>query len=203
MGYVVLDFETTGLNYKEDDIIECAVIKLDDDLNEVSRFSTFVHTEKVLSERITELTSITQSDVENGMPPYRLCTVLRELIANNGTLVCHHVPFDSAFLSKMSIPTNKYICTKTLMNMLEPNLSSSLVDVCKRHNIKHDNAHQAMSDVEATVNILRLFRENIKDVINTLIVKSDRPLTFLPPCTESIRLDTNCLQKQVLKKEGK
>ncbi|EAG6798075.1 hypothetical protein AJN15_06370 [Listeria monocytogenes] len=202
MSYVVLDFETTGLNYKEDDIIECAVIKLDDDLNEVSRFSTFVHTEKVLSKKITELTSITQSDVETGMPINHLCTILSSLITNEDTLVCHHVPFDAAFLSELGIIATKYICTKTLISTFSPDNSTSLVDVCKRNNIKHDNAHRAMSDVEATTAILRLFREYAGYVINTLIVKTDRPLTFIPAFTEVIRLDPNCAPSQVLKEEG-
>ncbi|EAD7212145.1 3'-5' exonuclease [Listeria monocytogenes] len=203
MGYVVLDFETTGLNYKEDDIIECAVIKLDDDLNEVSRFSTFVYTEKVLSERITELTSITQSDVENGMQIRHLYTILNSLITSVDTLVCHHVPFDSAFLSELGIVASKYICTKTLISAYEPNESSSLIAVCARYNIKHENAHHAMSDVEATANILREFRDELDDLSNTLIVKADRPLTFIPAFTKCIRLDENCLPSQVLKEEGK
>ena len=42
MAYVVLDFETTGLDYKKEQVIELCAIKLDREFNEIGGLHTMV-----------------------------------------------------------------------------------------------------------------------------------------------------------------
>lgn len=44
--YVVLDLETTGLDYKSEQITEIGAIKIDEGFNEIDRFHTMVALEE-------------------------------------------------------------------------------------------------------------------------------------------------------------
>lgn len=63
---VALDLETTGLDSKKDTIIEVALIKIDTKTFQVlDTYNTFVNPEIQIPEIISEITSITQKDVED------------------------------------------------------------------------------------------------------------------------------------------
>ena len=56
-SYVAIDIETTGLDAKQDKIIEIGAVKVIDG-EETERFSTFVNPRRELPERIVQLTGI-------------------------------------------------------------------------------------------------------------------------------------------------
>ena len=68
-NYLVLDFETTGLDYKTEQVIEVGAIKYDEDFNEVGMFHTYVklYVKHGLSDFIKDLTGITEEKLEYGM----------------------------------------------------------------------------------------------------------------------------------------
>ena len=60
-GYCIVDIETTGLEYQQDEIIEIASIRI---INHqiVDRFSVLVKSERKISEEISAMTGITNEN---------------------------------------------------------------------------------------------------------------------------------------------
>ena len=96
--YTVIDLETTGLNPKLDKIIEIGGVKVREG-SVVEEFNTFVNPGRKLSERIIELTGITDEEVENA--PY-IEEILPEFLAFIGEdiLLGHNLIFDYSFVKK-------------------------------------------------------------------------------------------------------
>ncbi len=93
--YVVLDFETTGLNPKDCHIIQMAAIRYRNDLK-VSRFVSFVNT-TVVPPKVTELTSITIEDCQSAPILEELLPQLLDFIGED-VIVAHNASFDLSFL---------------------------------------------------------------------------------------------------------
>lgn len=189
--YVVLDFETTGLNHHEDDIIEIAAIRLDSEFNETSSFQTFVKLDQQLnvSEFITGLTGITTEMAHSGMRKDTAFQMLRDFIGTS-TVVAQWAPFDLAFLKKKmgGLEPATFICTKSLTSLIEPHESSSLGATCLRLGIELVDAHRALSDTQATAAILKIYAERGLINTNIIVVSPGRPLRHIPRATESIYL---------------
>ncbi|MGG4386434.1 3'-5' exonuclease, partial [Priestia megaterium] len=132
--YVVLDLETTGLDYTKEQITEIGAIKIDENYNEIDRFHTMVSLEegRELSEFITKLTGITEKDLE-GYPPENICLMELDEFIGDSIVVAQNAPFDLSFISRGGIEPEKFICTRALVRYVEPELSASLKDVTKRN----------------------------------------------------------------------
>jgi DNA polymerase III subunit epsilon len=193
MSYVVLDFETTGLNYKREQVIEIAAIKLDDNLREIGSFNTFVrlYAHLTLPEFIANLTGITDEDLRFGMREDTAFGLLKKFIGVS-TVVAQYAPFDLAYLAEQGLEPEQFICTKSITSQLEPKESSSLIPTCERLGISLDNAHRAIDDARATA---ELFRHRVKAqgvnprlAMNTIVTTPGRPLSYIPPATKTIAL---------------
>ncbi|WP_079516562.1 3'-5' exonuclease [Rossellomorea marisflavi] len=183
--YVVLDFETTGLDYKRDQVTEIGAIRLDDQLREVGSFHTFV---KLMPGNVlSEYTDITQDMVDAGVTEIQGMSQLEQFIGR-ATVVAQWAPFDLAFLSRHGIEPHRFICTKSLTSQAEPEESSSLGPTCERHGISLVNAHRALDDARATGQVLAHWLTSGKelDSDNSLVVSPGRPLNFIPRSTKTI-----------------
>lgn len=191
MAYTVLDFETTGLDFKTEQVIEISAINLDDYFNEVGTFNTFVKLRegKELPEFITNLTGIEHDDLVFGMEEEDAFNLLRGFIGRN-TVVAQYAPFDLAYLFEHMIVPRQYICTKSLTSKAEPTENSSLIPTCERLGINLENAHRAIDDCRATAEVLkhRLIINGMFGCENTLVVTEGRALNFIPRYTEEIHL---------------
>jgi DNA polymerase III subunit epsilon len=195
MTYVVLDFETTGLNFYTEQVIEISAIKLDDDFNEVGTFNTFVRlqTGKELPEFITNLTGITWLHLQYGMK-LEVAFDLLKVFIGDATVIAQYAPFDLAFLQKHDIVPKRFYCTKSLTAIAEPNESSSLVPTCERLGIKLENAHRAIDDCRATADVFKIrYKQFNGEYANTLVVAEGRPLNFIPQATDVILTKTGNL----------
>ena len=99
----VLDFETTGLNPYHDDMIECCIKVLNSD----DIFTTFIKTDKKLSDKVVSITNITNDILERDGIQYKvfLEKLMRFLINNitndNIYIVSHNgTTFDFIFLKR-------------------------------------------------------------------------------------------------------
>ena len=191
MSYVVLDFETTGLDFRKEQVIEIAAIKLDGSMNEVGSINTFVKLRKgeELPEFITELTGIGYDDLIYGMDETKAFKMLSDFIGTS-TVVAQHAPFDLSFLNVQGIKPSSYICTRSLSSLAEPHESASLGKVCERLDISLENAHRAMDDARATAKVFSVRMQQVReeDIYGTLVVSGDRPLNFIPDNTKKILL---------------
>lgn len=163
--YVVFDLETTGLDPKNDSIIEIAAIKVQNDAV-VDTFETLVNPEKPISRFISNLTGITDEMVA-GAPP--LAEVLPAFLqfVGNFVVVGHNVNFDVNFIydacCRMDCAsfTNDYVDTLRLSRLLCPEAAHHrLEDLVERYGLEEREAHRAMSDVLTTNDCLMFLKQD-------------------------------------------
>ncbi|MBQ2116928.1 MAG: ribonuclease H-like domain-containing protein, partial [Lachnospiraceae bacterium] len=99
--YVVMDIETTGLNPKSEKIIELGAARIREG-KVVDTFSAFVNPGRSLSDRIVELTGISDRDVENA--PY-IEEIIQDFVDFTGddVLLGHNLSFDYSFVKKAAV----------------------------------------------------------------------------------------------------
>ncbi len=151
--YISIDLETTGLNPKNDKIIEIGAIKVIEGKT-VDTFSTFVNPGQKLEERIVELTGILDEDLVNA--PYieeifpKLETFLEDI-----PFLGHSILFDFSFLKKAAVNMNhafekEAVDTLKIARKYLAQLEHRSLDyLCEYYRIPH-HAHRALQDAEAT-----------------------------------------------------
>jgi DNA polymerase III subunit epsilon len=199
MNYVVIDFETTGLDYTKEQIIEVALIKYDKEFKEIGSFNSLVRLQegRVLSGFIKNLTGLSEEALKDGMKEVDAMQIVLDFIDRDTIVVAQYAPFDLAYMSKYDIVPERYICTKSLTSQVEPTVSSSLIPTCERLGIPLENAHRAFADVRATAELLKYrLNEGEAQFVENYIVKSpDRDLNFVPHGTIQV-LDKNSFIKE-------
>ena len=182
-SYVVLDLETTGLDYKTEQITEIGAIKIDENFNEIDRFHTMVSLEegRELPEFITKLTGITAEDLIGQPTEGAALADLAEFIGDS-IVVAQNAPFDLSFISRGGIEPKLFVCTRALVRYVEPELSASLKDVTARNGISLEGHHRALNDVEATIEVFKRYVEHASyyRIINRVLDEPSRPLRFVP-----------------------
>jgi DNA polymerase III subunit epsilon len=202
MSYVVLDFETTGLDYLTEQVIEIGAIKLDQQFNEIGTLHTMVKlTEgKELPTKITELTGITVQDTYEGVSEVTGLNMLKDFIGNS-IVVAQHAPFDLSFLSK-AVEPELFIDTRSLSRMLHPDEKAGLKDLCERYGVELVH-HRSISDVKATIEVFKILMKEAKETgtpfLNIIVSAPDRPLNFVPLSAVVIDLES---YKENLKKNA-
>ena len=153
--YVVFDVETTGLSSVYDTIIELAAVKIHQG-EIIDRFESFANPHRKLSDKIVQLTNITD-DMLKDAPEVE--TVLRQFHEWTGDsiLVAHNATFDIGFLNQgykqinLDKVTNPVIDTLELARFLVPELGNHRLNtLCKHFNVELTQHHRAIYDAEAT-----------------------------------------------------
>lgn len=158
-SYISIDLETTGLNPKQDKIIEIGAIKIVDGVK-VDTFSTFVNPGRRLEERIVELTGITQKQVDNAPPIEAVLPGLMDFL-EDFTLLGHHILFDYSFLKKAAVNQKlsfekQGIDTLRIARVYLPQLEHRTLEyLCHYYRIPH-SAHRALGDAEAASQLYQI-----------------------------------------------
>lgn len=186
--YVVIDFETTGLDFRNEQITEVGAIRLDENFNEVGSFHTFAQLKPGM--QISPYTpQITRAMVDAGVPEHLALRQLVDFIGDD-IVVAQYAPFDLAFLAKYRFYPDFFICTKSLTSFVEPDMPSSLGPTCERLGIELVNAHRAIDDARATAQVLKhrltADADKLPEVDNMLVVTEGRPFNFIPTSTRKI-----------------
>ncbi|PEJ48399.1 3'-5' exonuclease [Bacillus wiedmannii] len=182
--FTVLDFETTGLNYNEEQVIGIAAKRLNDKLEVVKEFHTMVKLNRgrTLKPFIKELTGINEADLKHGMHESDAMELLRRFIGDT-IVVAQFASFDLSFLSKVLKP-KQYICTRSLSRLINLTEKAGLADLVKRYDVKLDGHHRAMNDVDATIEVFKVMKSEADEkgieYMNTIIDSKERPLMYLP-----------------------
>ncbi|GLG00595.1 DNA polymerase III PolC-type [Alicyclobacillus hesperidum subsp. aegles] len=163
--FVVFDTETTGLNAREDTLIEIAAVKVRGG-EIVDTYASLIDPERPLSPKITELTGIS-NDMVKGQP--KLADVLakfREFVQGS-ILVAHNAEFDVGFLNqcaeRLGMPAweEPVIDTLALARALYPGEKNyKLKTLTQKFSVELVNHHRALADSEATA---KVFLHMLKD----------------------------------------
>ena len=155
--YVVIDLEMTGLNVKTDRILEVGAAKVREGIV-VETFSKIINPKVTLSEKIIQLTGITNEMAQAGEDAD---TVLEEFFAFLGEdiLVGQNIIFDYSFLKQWAV--NHKICferravdtLKIARKFLPEEQKKDLESLCLYFDIERENAHRALDDVLETQKI--------------------------------------------------
>lgn len=174
--FVVFDIETTGLSSENDRITEIGAVKIENGVI-VDNFNEFVNPKRDIPYKITELTGITNSMVEDAENIEVILPRFLEFIKGS-VVVAHNAAFDTAFIKKNSQRLNlkfenPIMDTIPLAKYLFPTLKRFKLNTIAKHlGISLENHHRAVDDAKATAEILLhcfglLKEKNILD-LNTL-----------------------------------
>ena len=162
VGYVVFDCETTGTDSTEDEIVSFALVRLDADGGETHRLARLVRPAQRIPSDATAVHGIADEDVRDAP---RFADVADEVLDLLGAavFVAHNVRFDLAMLQHAFAQVGidyrppATACTLEAFRLLEPRADNHrLQSICERRGIPLHDAHEATSDVLATVALLRV-----------------------------------------------
>ena len=157
--FSVLDVETTGLSARNNRVIEIGIVKVKN-LKVVDKYTTLINPGCDIPYFITQFTGIANSDVQYAPSFYDTAEEIEDFIGNS-IISGHNLSFDEGFLSYEFIRngfeplSNLSVCTLKLSRKIFPSLKSkSLASVTEYLGIKNRDSHRALSDAEATAQIL-------------------------------------------------
>lgn len=166
--FVVVDLETTGMRAGDDHIIEIGAVRVRGGVEE-GRFSELIDPGMPLPSFISDLTGITDSDLD-GAP--QLGTVLPRFLefARGAVWVAHNAPFDIGFLRAscgqlgLAWPAPTVVDTLQLARrLLDRNRTGSfrLGDLARYVGAEVTPNHRALDDAAATVDVLHHLIERL------------------------------------------
>ncbi|MDU4969798.1 MAG: helicase C-terminal domain-containing protein [Atopobium minutum] len=152
--FVVLDTETTGLSFKECELIEIAASHIEEG-QITDTFQTFVHPHTLIPEKITKLTHISNADVADASGAEDAVAALADFVGGMPVLA-HNATFDRTFIEKVKggkLVSDNWIDTLALSRIALPRLSShKLADLAHMFDCA-PVSHRAIDDVAALAGI--------------------------------------------------
>lgn len=169
---VVLDTETTGLSFKDCELIEISAALLCG-REVVARFETFVNPGMPVPAEITRLTGISTSDVVNAPSPYDAVAALAEFTSGRPVLA-HNATFDRTFVEAVpggSAVSDTWIDTLSLSRIALPRLSTHrLADMAQAFGCS-SVTHRASDDVDALCGMWPILLTALSDLPEGLLAK--------------------------------
>ena len=165
---LIFDIETTGIDPKNNEIIEIAMLRVtekDDTCIISEQFGALVRLSpnRRLSAKITEITGITEQQLmENGLPKEEVCGKIAEMLScEKPLLVAYNAQFDLCFLyyflknfGKADVLKNaKKLDAMTVYKDRRP-YPHKLSDAVSAYGLSLDNAHRALDDTRVTFELL-------------------------------------------------
>lgn len=159
----IFDLETTGLDPKTSKVIEFAALRIRKG-KVIGSVSYLINPEVRIPPKITEITGITNEDVE-------FCPTMKQIfpwlmaIFGDSLLVAHNLLFDISFIEVLNqqlrgkAVKHSFIDTRAICIDRFPYESHRLELMCQKYNIPLDGAHRALNDVEATWQLLQKLNE--------------------------------------------
>lgn len=160
---IVFDFETSGLDFIKDEIIDMSFIIITDENIEEKNY--LVNIEKLISQEITNLTHIT-NDMLTSMGYKRdyIASFMKEIFDSKSILlVGYNVGFDLNFLLKFAeksdfvdrIRNYDYLDVMTIFKDIKYSYPHKLSDAITYFNVtESSNTHRASDDAKATLAVL-------------------------------------------------
>lgn len=204
MNFLFYDLETTGLKPAIHRPLQFAAILTDENLNELKRVNWLIKLNpEILPDPFAcFVTGITPQDTLEGMSETEFLKKLHEELLLPNTIITGYntIPFDDEFM-RYTLWRNFYDAYEwqwkegrsrwdiiTLVRMtraLRPEgiewpfrkdgtSSNILGEIAKLNKLEHTNAHDALSDVEVTVDIARLIKRKAPKLFDFLLSLRDK-----------------------------
>jgi DNA polymerase III epsilon subunit family exonuclease len=157
---VVLDTETTGLDPRNDRVIDIGAVRLGPDLEVTERFVTLVDPGIPIPLFITRLVGIADGDVRGAPGFAEAYDTLREFVGD-AVLVGHNVGFDREHLAagarRAGLPplANEWFDTLEAALLLYPELDRHALPVLAAEFGIEREAHRALPDAETAAEVLK------------------------------------------------
>lgn len=161
---IFFDTETTGLKTDKDKIIQLSAIKTDKNLNEIDRFNSYANPYPLLiSPKITEITGIRMSDVENAPLEKEMISQFN-IFSTNCCFIAYNSEFDSDMLNNAFLRAGinrkiKHFDVREMAYDTVPNSKDfKLSTVCDFIGLKREGSfHNSMYDVEMMLDFFKTF----------------------------------------------
>ena len=153
----VIDLETTGLSHDDDEIIEIAMKLIEVDkssgnyVTAVKKYESYNQPKKRITEEITALTGITNEDVNGKEIDWKL---VERLFSYSQLVVAHNAWFDRNMLENYIRPRNIWACSANDIDWGKRGFAKSSLELLSIWHGFYYDAHRAMNDVNATINLL-------------------------------------------------
>ena len=148
---IVLDTETTGLDYTREKLVEFAAVRLENG-KIVDEYQTLINPEQHIRKSSIAIHGITQDMVADAPTEAEALPKIIEFIGDY-PIVAHNAIFDYSFLNEaklrvMGTPLeNPRIDTQAMFKEIAPELEShGLEALTNRFNVELNNHHRAMAD---------------------------------------------------------
>ena len=178
---VILDTETTGLNYSRDEIIEFSAVAVEKGIGShriVQEYDQLVNLSPggFVPPKIQQLTGISTQDIrERGLPKTRVCRDIAEMFQGNTLLLAYNAHFDLSFLFYMLLRDGDPAILKgkdkldllTVYKDRRP-YPHRLCNAIEAYGLtgKVVNSHRAVDDVIATVAVMEEMEKEKDDLMN-------------------------------------
>ncbi len=150
---VVVDVETTGLDYTREKIIEFAGVKLEDGVI-TDRFETLINPHQHIRKSSQAIHGISEEDLADAPEEEEIYPKIFEFIGD-AQIVAHNAIFDFSFLNRTSKRLyekpleNKYVDTQQMFKEVYPQMEScGLECLMNTFNVEFSTRHRAMADAE-------------------------------------------------------
>ena len=150
---IVLDVETTGLDYTKEKIIEFAGVRLENG-KITDYFETLVNPHQKIRKSSMAIHGITDEMLEDAPSEEEVFPKIFEFIGDN-PIVAHNAIFDYSFLNRTSKRLfnkpfeNRYIDSQFMFKEVYPHLESCGLDqLMNIFNVEFSTRHRAMADAE-------------------------------------------------------
>ncbi len=166
--FIVFDIETTGLSVLQEKITEIGAVRLVG--GEVrDTFSTFVNPEKHIPEKITELTGIDDSMVQDAPSESEAVSRFLDFCGKDAIVVAHNASFDTSFIKAVcernSLPyTLSHIDTLAISRGMFPQLTKHKLDAIAKHlKLGNFNHHRACDDALMLAKIFQVMLQKLTE----------------------------------------
>lgn len=168
MKILGIDFETTGLEFNKDRVIEVGAVVWDtDNQKPLAMQSELVKPENftAVPEEIVRITGISTDMVEEyGVTPEAAFIRLIELAKKADYLVAHNAGFDRSFFESelknlgLDIPDTPWICTLQDVPYPSSIVTRKLSYLAAEHKILNPYSHRAVFDVLTMLDVLKNYK---------------------------------------------
>lgn len=182
---IFFDTETTGLDFNNDNIIEIALLVVDNG-EIIGKYNEFIKQATPLSNEIKNLTGISNEDLDEGVEEEEVAKSLYEFLSNGTLMIAHNCQFDLNFIYNLLCKyyneeeIHKLFSSMSWLDTLtifkdRKRFPHKLRDMVAYYNIGDVNFHRAIDDTVALSKCVKALHDERNDVLEYINVFGFNP----------------------------